>query len=374
MSGPPRAVAQARLALRAALSDLTDPSGPSASVPPLVLVACSGGADSLALAATTAFLAPRLGLRAGAVVVDHAMQAGSAAVARTAAEQCRSLGLDPVEVARPHVPTGPGHGGPEGAARAARYGALHEAVERLGARAVLLGHTADDQAETVLLGLARGSGARSLAGMRAEVGALRRPFLGLRRTDTEEICRVSGLGFWQDPTNAGDYPGAPLRSQVRSRVLPMLDDVLGPGVVAALTRTADQLDEDDAALVAFAALLLDRARAGGVGQSGGRGGVGQGGGRGGVGQSGGGRDGVGQGVRDVLDVVVLADSPAAVRTRALRRAALEAGCPAGALARSHVLELDRLVTDWRGQGPIQLPGAVEARRDCGRLVLEHPHN
>ncbi|SDB97236.1 tRNA(Ile)-lysidine synthase [Sanguibacter gelidistatuariae] len=372
MSGPPRAVAQARLALRAALADLVGASvrdrktADPAPAPPLVLVACSGGADSLALAVTVAFVAPRLGLRVGAVTVDHAMQAGSAEVARRAADQCRSLGLDPVEVVRTEVPTGPGHGGPEGAARTARYRALHEAAERLGARAVLLGHTADDQAETVLLGLARGSGARSLAGMRAEAGMLRRPFLDLRRVDTEEICRVAGLDFWQDPTNAGDHPGAPLRSQVRSRVLPLLDDVLGPGVVAALTRTAAQLDEDDAALVTFAALLLDRARAVASGQ-----------------REVGGQDPSmdpsmaarsGRPARDVLDVAVLADSPAAVRTRALRRAALEVGCPAGSLARSHVLELDRLVTDWRGQGPIQLPGAVEGRRDCGTLVLEHLHN
>ena len=341
MSGPPRAVAQARLAVRAALADLARPADADADAtePPLVLVACSGGADSLALAATTAFLAPRLGLRAGAVVVDHAMQDGSAAVAQTAADQCRALGLDPVEVARTEVPTGPGHGGPEAAARTVRYRALHAAAERLGAVALLLGHTADDQAESVLLGLARGSGARSLAGMRAQTGALRRPFLGLRRTDTEQICHATGLPFWQDPTNTGDQPGAPLRSQVRTRVLPVLDDVLGPGVVDALTRTAAQLDEDDAALVTFAAQLLDRARAAG-------------------------------GPAGTLDVAELAGSPAAVRTRALRRAALEAGCPAGALARSHVLELDRLVTDWHGQGPIHLPGAVVGRRDCGRLVLE----
>ena len=345
MSGPPRAVAQGRLALRAALADLTPPAGATGPAP-LVLVACSGGADSLALAATTAFLASRLGLRAGAVIVDHAMQPGSEAVAQVAADQCRALGLDPVETIRTVVPTGPGQGGPEGAARTARYRVLDDAAVRLGAIAVLLGHTADDQAESVLLGLARGSGARSLAGMRAEVGLLRRPFLGLRRADTEAICDAAGLSYWQDPTNSGDGPGAPLRSQVRSRILPLLDDVLGPGVVAALTRTADQLDEDDAALTTFAVQLLERAR------------------------SGGGAGGVAGGGAASLDVAVLAGSPAAVRTRALRRAALEAGCPAGSLARSHVLELDRLVTQWHGQGPIHLPGAIVGRRDCGTLVLE----
>ncbi|HEY8720806.1 tRNA lysidine(34) synthetase TilS, partial [Pengzhenrongella sp.] len=185
MSGPAPAVAAARLAVRADLADLPDGA--------LVLVACSGGPDSLALAAATAFVAPRAGLRAGAVVVDHGLQRGSARVADDAATACRVLGLAPVRVVRVDVGA---RGGPEAAARTARYDALEAAAVELGAAAVLLGHTLDDQAETVLLGLARGSGARSLAGMPARRGSLRRPLLGLRRADTLAVCAALGLEPW----------------------------------------------------------------------------------------------------------------------------------------------------------------------------------
>ena len=193
----------------------------------LVLVACSGGADSLALAAATAFVASRDGLRAGAVVVDHGLQDGSAPVAAVAAQQCRALGLEPVEVRRARVQ---GPGGLEAAARHARYAVLDDVAHQAGAAAVLLGHTLDDQAESVILGLARGSGARSLAGMAAVRGTYRRPFLSLRRSDTEDVCTANGLTWWTDPTNGALAPGGavaspsggadrpdglPLRSQVR---------------------------------------------------------------------------------------------------------------------------------------------------------------
>ncbi|MHA7133593.1 tRNA lysidine(34) synthetase TilS, partial [Oerskovia turbata] len=300
MVGPHPAEAAARRGVRAAVRDL--PSGS------LVLVACSGGADSLALAAATAFVASRDGLRAGAVVVDHGLQDGSAEVAAVAAEQCRALGLDPVEARRVRVS---GRGGLEAAARHARYTVLDDVAHRTGAAAVLLGHTLDDQAESVLLGLARGSGARSLAGMAAARGVYRRPFLGLRRSDTEAVCVANGLAWWTDPTNGmadvasssarsttptvatvpsapgdaacstapsaaadapagpGAGPGArlgaplPLRSQVRARVLPVLEDVLGPGVAVALARTADLLREDADLLDELAARVLDEARVAG---------------------------------------------------------------------------------------------------------------
>lgn len=379
MSGPPLSVARARLQVRAAL-------GPLASEHPgaLVLVACSGGADSLALAVTTAFVAPRLGLRAGAVVVDHQLLEGSDRVAAEAAARCVALGLDPVDVRTVQVATGPRSGGPEAAARAARYAALEEAADETGAVALLLGHTADDQAESVLLGLARGSGARSLAGMRATLGRVHRPLLGLRRSETEDVCRAAGTGWWTDPTNAGDSPEAPLRSRVRAVVVPLLDDVLGPGVVDALVRTADQLHDDDTALSTLARELVDRAVLDEVvdGTS--------------AGDEGPGDEGAGQATtalvpgartpgapalgaqpaqgRVRLDVAVLAAALPALRTRALRLAAIAAGCPAGALTRDHVLRVDELLTRWRGQGPLHLPGGVTAARVCGRLVLETPHH
>ena len=325
MSGPAREVAAARTAVATALADLADGA--------LVLVACSGGPDSLALAAATAFVAPRAGLRVGAVVVDHGLQPGSADVAASAAAACRDLGLDPVRVAA--VTVG-GDGGPEAAARDARYAALDAAAEELGAAAVLLGHTLDDQAETVLLGLARGSGGRSLAGMPATRGRLRRPFLGLRRADTLAVCDALGLAPWHDPTN--EPPAAPRRSRVRATVLPVLEDVLGPGVAEALARTADQLREDADALDALADGLLAAAR---------------------------GEDGT-------LDAGRLAEAPAAVRRRALRAFAVAAGVPSGSLHRAHVLALDALVTDWHGQGPVDLPGRIGVLRDCGRLVPSDP--
>jgi tRNA(Ile)-lysidine synthase len=274
-------------------------------------VALSGGADSLALAACVAFVAPRAGWQAGAVVVDHGLQEDSAAVAEAAAAQARSLGLD-ADVARVEVGTS---GGPEAAARDARLAVLRSRP----VDAVLLAHTLDDQAETVLLGLARGSGPRSLAGMAEVDGVLRRPFLGLRRADTERICRASGLSWWDDPHNA--EPGF-RRNRVRRDVLPLLEDVLGGGVAEALARTADQLRADTA--------LLDELAAE---------------------------------VADPCSVPILAGMPSALRSRVLRRAALEAGADGSELAAVHLGELDRLVTDWHGQTRVELPGRVSASRD-----------
>ena len=217
----------------------------------LVLVACSGGADSVALAAAAAFVAPRLGLRAGGVTVDHGLQPGSAERAGEIAAQMTRLGLDPVQSVAVTVPPPAMAAGPEAAARTARYAALDEAAAAHGAVAVLLGHTLDDQAETVLLGLARGSGGRSLAGMPARRGRYRRPLLAVRRGTTAAACAELGLAPWQDPHNA-DFRFA--RARVRHRALPALEEALGPGVAEALARTAAQLRADTECLddLAFA--------------------------------------------------------------------------------------------------------------------------
>ena len=314
------AVADVRTAVRRCLADL----GPGDAV----LVACSGGADSLALAAAAAFVGPRAGWAVGAVVVDHRWSPASGEVAAAAGEACRTLGLAPVDVVRVDASTG--RGGPEAVARDARYAALEAAARRHGARAVLLGHTLDDQAETVLLGLARGSGTRSLAGMPARRGPFRRPLLDLPRTATVRACADQGLEPWHDPANTDP---AYTRSRVRA-LMPQLEAALGPGFAAALARTAALAREDADALDAQAGALLAAASDPGV-----------------------------------LEVGVLAAAPDAVRRRALRAAARAAGSPAGALGRRHVLALDALVTRWRGQGPVHLPGGVGARRACGRLVL-----
>ncbi|ROP43410.1 tRNA lysidine(34) synthetase TilS [Pseudokineococcus lusitanus] len=355
MAGPHPAVADVRRAVAAALADL--PPGA------LVLVGCSGGPDSLALAEGLARWARpgRRGVdgrRAGAVVVDHGLQDGSAEVADRAADACRGLGLDPVEVVA--LPPDPGHGGggPEARARDGRHAALADAAARTGAAAVLLGHTRDDQAEQVLLGLARGAGARSLAGVPPRRGVVRRPLLGLPRSTTLAACAALGLEPWHDPTNAPPPPGerGARRAHVRGVLLPALEAGLGPGVAAALARTAEHLREDADVLDALAADLLARARA----------------------AAGDGGDPAGDGDPDplaavvVLDVRALSDAPPALRRRALRGAAVAAGAPAGSLGSTHVGALDALVTAWRGQGPADLPGGVVARRADGRLRLARP--
>ena len=217
-----------------------------AGYPERVLVACSGGPDSLALAAVAAYFARRgqvdgHPVSVSGVVVDHQLQPGSARIAEAAAATLGELGIAPVRIRTVDVAaTGMG---PEAAAREARHAALEAAAEEVGADAILLGHTLDDQAEQVLLGLARGSGTRSLAGMRPARGRLLRPFLGLRRADTLEICAVEGLDPWHDPSNADP---AFARSRTRVEVLPMLEEKLGPGVAESLARTAAilQLDAD----------------------------------------------------------------------------------------------------------------------------------
>jgi tRNA(Ile)-lysidine synthase len=306
------AVAAIRLAVRDELADC--------SAGDLVLVAVSGGADSLALAAAVASEAPKRGLRAGAVTVDHGLQSGSAQRAADVAGVCADIGLDPVVVETVAVGTA---GGPEAAARDARYTALDAVARRTGACAVVLGHTLDDQAETVLLGLARGSGARSLAGMAARRDLLRRPLLGVRREQTIAACQALDLRPWVDPHNTDP---AYARARVRAAALPALVAALGPGVPVALARSAALLRADAEALDAWATT-----------------------------------------VKDPADVTELTALPAAVRSRVLRRAAIEAGAPAGSLTAGHVHELDRLVTDWHGQGAVSLPGGLEVNRSCDRL-------
>ncbi|MDA8369022.1 MAG: tRNA lysidine(34) synthetase TilS [Nocardiopsaceae bacterium] len=324
MTGPPPAIAATRRAIRQALN--------GCGTGELVLVACSGGADSLALAGAAAFAAPRMGLRAGGVTIDHGLQAGSGTQAERVADTLRGLGLDPVD--RVAVKVGR-DGGPEGAARTARYTALDAAADRYGAVAVLLGHTSDDQAETVLLRLARGSGARSLAGMAPRNGRYLRPFLGLSRRTVHDACALMGLDPWQDPHNTDP---AYARSRVRHAALPALEEVLGPGIADALARTAELLRDDADALDAWA----ERAGGDALFDSG------------------------------ELDTSVLADLPRAVRTRVLRSTAIGAGCPAGALTARHVAELDRLVTAWRGQSHVDLPGGLRGRRVKGRLRIFVP--
>lgn len=317
MTGPPPATAAVRVAVRRCLADLP-PDAP-------VAAAVSGGADSLALAAALAFERPG----ACALVVDHGLQDGSDLVAAVAAQQCRSLGLAATVLGpapppppgwagfvgesgggTPTKPAQVGRGGPEARARELRYTLLDQAA---GDAVVLLGHTRDDQAETVLLGLLRGSGARALAGMAPVRGRYRRPFLDLARSTVRQACVEAGLAPYQDPHN--DDPGY-TRVAVR-RLLAELD------VSGGLARSAALLREDADALDALA--------------------------------------------EPTDDVAALQRMPAALRSRALKGWAQE---QAGrAVSKAHVDALRALVDDWHGQGPVALPGGGHVTRDGGRLAF-----
>lgn len=300
-----------------------------ASYPGHVLVACSGGPDSLALAAVAAYFARRghvdgHPVTVGAVVVDHQLQEGSAQVAAATEQALKELGLAPVEVRTVNVAsTGMG---PEAAARDARHAALEAAAREQGAAAILLGHTLDDQAEQVLLGLARGSGTRSLAGMRPARGMLLRPFLGLRRAETLEICEIEELEPWHDPSNSDP---AYARSRTRVEVLPLLEEKLGPGVAESLARTASilQLDADyleEAAERTFAA-LADR--------------------------SGGGIS---------LPEDALGGLSPAIRFRVIAKAAADVGGQQPSYQR--LLAAEALLRRRGSAGPVELPGGVSVHR------------
>lgn len=312
------AVAACRLAVRRSL----EPLEPGESV----LVACSGGADSLALLSATVFEGHKAGLRVIGVTVDHGLQEGSAATTARVVSQMAEIGAD--ETASARVTVSSAGLGVEAAAREARYEVLEQLREHFGAVLVLLGHTRDDQAETVLLGLTRGSGGRSLAGMRRSFDHYARPLLDVGRDDTVTACQVEALAVWQDPHN--DDPGY-TRVRVRQRVLPLLESELGPGVAANLARTADQLRDDVELLDAMArTAYADMARP----------------------------DGVLAGP--------LAHLHPALRTRALRLAALDAGAIDAELFHVHVTRLRDLVTGAL-RGEVQLPGHVTGYLDDGRL-------
>jgi tRNA(Ile)-lysidine synthase len=316
--GPHPAVAAVRLAVRRALVTLTGD--------PVVLVACSGGADSLALLSACVFETRDRPGRVVGVTVDHGLQEGSAEHADRVVAQMARMGAD--ETAAVRVTVDAGGRGMEAAAREARYAVLEEVASRMDARAVLLGHTLDDQAETVLLGLTRGSGGRSIAGMRPAFARFHRPLLGLTRRQTEDACRAEGVEFWTDPHNADPRF---TRSRIRHRVMPVLEQELGPGVAAALARTAEQLRPDVEALDRLAEELLTEAR-----------------------------DSEGL-VIDRLD-----GRPVALVGRVLRLAALDAGSPGSELFHVHVQALGSLL---RGSlsGDVQLPGHLTAYRTGDHL-------
>jgi tRNA(Ile)-lysidine synthase len=287
-----------------------------------MLVACSGGPDSLALAAAAAVVGTRTGLGVRAAVVDHGLQSGSDDIAAEVVARLAGLGLDAVVL---RVAVDAAGGGVEAGAREARYAAL--AAEAAPGEVVLLGHTLDDQAETVLLGLARGSGTRSLAGMPFRRDVFVRPLLGVRAATTAAACTELGLTAWLDPHNTDDRF---TRARVRHRVLPVLETELGPGVALALARSAELARADADLLDDLAARELADHGAGG------------------------------------LDCDWLAGLHPALLTRVLRDWLRAAG--AVDLSAAGIAAVASLVTDWHGQRWVEVPG-VRIGREEGRLAV-----
>lgn len=294
----------------------------------LVLVALSGGADSLALAAATRFVGAQRGLRVGAIIVDHGLQSGSAELAAAVSETAMSVGLDPVEAVRVSVGT---EGGPEAAARDARYAALRSAAERHDAAVILTGHTRNDQAETVLLGLARGSGPGSLRGMAELDGLIGRPLLDVTREATHAAALAEGLEPWDDPHNSDERYS---RVRVRHTVLPAMENELGPGIVDALARTADLVRDDDDALDLLAAGMAHQVVS---------------------------ADPVSFAAEDV------AHRPRALRTRIIRIAAERAW--GTTITHAQTRAIDALLVNWHGQGKVDVTGGSVVRHD-GRIRFD----
>ena len=294
-----------------------------------ILLAVSGGADSLLLAAATNLEASKVGIQLSALVVDHQLQNGSGEVALSAQKKLIELGITEANISQVEVIGNVGNGGMEAAARRARYEALDTEADRIGAVAIFLGHTEDDLAETVLLGLARGSGTRSLSGMAFHAGRYVRPFLELTRAQVLIACKESGIEFWSDPQNE-ELSFA--RVRVRNEILPKMEKEIGPGISKALARTSRILREDADALDLIAgdiyASLADPAQ---------------------------------------IPIELISELPIAVRKRVIKRAIEAMGAPT--LSAEQILEVEALVGAWKGQGAVALAGGITARRDSGRLTL-----
>ena len=292
----------------------------------LVCGAVSGGADSLALASALSLEAPKLAIQLHAVTVDHQLQSASGAQASRVVVQMKSLGIE-TTVAKVSVEITEGL---EASARKARYAALDSVGDTLNAVAIFLGHTRDDQAESVLLGLARGSGTRSLSGMALHQGKYIRPLLSITREQTEKLCNEVSLDAWQDPHNK-DAEFA--RVRVRTVAIPTLEKTIGPGISEALARSAELLRHDADALDAWAEREIEHL--------------------------------------DLADLECehLAHLPRAIRSRIIRMAIYAAGAPSGSISAEHVASVEALIMGWSGQGPSHLPGGVKVERFSGRLSL-----
>jgi tRNA(Ile)-lysidine synthase len=289
-----------------------------------VLVGCSGGADSLALVWTTLVVGKRLELKVGAIIVDHQLFPESNDVALNAKKQCEELGIQEVIIKKVNVEHN--HEGLEAAARIARYEAFENVLHETNAQAILLAHTQDDQAETVLMRLTRGSGAKSLSGMAQVSGKYLRPFLHLRKKLVHDSLDLIGLKAWQDPANT-DHQF--LRVKVRHELMPKIIEVLGESAISSLDKTSQLLRLDNQALEELAQQFFESQK-------------------------------------DVktngLEISELEKLPEAIRTRVLRIFAIASGVHPGPFSFEHIEAIDALVKNWHGQGNVDLPGFIQATR------------
>ncbi len=299
------------------------------SAPARILLGVSGGTDSMALAIACLQECKKAGVDLVAIIVDHQLQSASAEVASSTKSELHRLGFETVEIMTVRVER---QDGMEASARRARYLAFDEAIAKYQPDYFFLAHTKNDQAETVLLGLARGSGTRSLSGMATVSGKFIRPLLDLERRTTESVCQENGVKVWQDPHNSDVHYA---RVRVRNEVLPVLESQLGPGIQSALARSAKILRQDADALDLLAAQFLAS------------------------------RDSTQFEVKELLDL------PQAIRARVLRLAIYEAGAPEGSLSAGHLSPIEALITQYHGQGAVSLPGGVKVARISGRLWLSH---
>lgn len=295
-----------------------------------VCIGVSGGADSLALAAASKLEADNFSIDLVAVIVDHGLQPNSGEITELAKQQLVKLGFQDIFVGHANVQITDGL---EASARRARYKVFQQAIETYNPNIFLLGHTKNDQAEGVLLGLARGSGTKSLSGMQEVSGIFVRPLLGINRETTELACNESSIKYWNDPHNSNQEF---TRVRVRENILPLLENEIGPGITDALARSAKILREDATALDDWAENVFSQLDP------------------------------------EDLEISILAGLPIAVRSRVLRLAVYAAGAPAGSISAAHLEPIEAFVSDWRGQGHTSLPGGVKVCRISGRLSLSKP--
>lgn len=263
------------------------------------------------------------------VVVDHGLQSESAQITLRTIEQLKKIGFNQIESAKAQVVITDGL---EASARRARYQIFNQLIDAYNAKYFLLAHTLNDQAENVLLGLARGSGSRSLSGMAVQNNKFIRPLLKITRSVTKAACIEGGIEIWHDPHNDDERF---TRVRVRKNVLPVIENNLGPKIAEALARSSDLLRDDADALDGFAYEFFNQVD------------------------------------KLNLEVSDLEKLPKAIRTRVLRLAIYNAGAPIGSLSADHINSVESLISQWHGQKEVALPGNVKVLRNSGRIILSN---